>query len=579
MKRRYAALASGLMLVALLPSVVSADRPDKFEDHFVAASCDATIDGGFVSVSVESSTEGDFQFMGASIWLDPANPFESDPTAGGGTDIVDLTDDGTTIEAHASFPTFDVDGNPAGDADLTITVARTGETSPILPEPGKTNVNDKTSGVEERLEGSGMLTWDGSDIALTECSGQVVDINVFRTSPRGFVSANAGVTISCEWETATGAAFLGATDDGFGYLPDVFLETSAGQVFSIDAPPGSVTEAGLDAMFELSNSDSAVATATFTPTGSPVTSTLYGATFRTGSVEQSLVPVGSLESLDRRHARHQRRCVRCGELRTTRPSRSPRAHRRVGHRQRRSGGRNRGEAGLAVQHDQRRGDAGTEFPILTCPRGLLIIRTTLWYTIEGTGGPVTIDTAGSAIDTLISVFVQTDAGFDEIACVDDVESNPLARRIQAGLTIDTEEGVTYYVEVGGVYKFLEDARQRRRAGSHQGPLGDPAHVPGLNTIRAITIAKLSSSSRETRKSRFIRRDLLRRSALCSKELADELGRGPRYTSPATADSTHNATDRAIQVLPKLHAWSVIAAPAMNNSVATGTNTRDPISSK
>ena len=459
MKRRYAALASGLMLVALLPSVVSADRPDKFEDHFVAASCDATIDGGFVSVSVESSTEGDFRFMGASIWLDPANPFESDPTAGGGTDTVDLTDDGTTIEAHASFPTFDVDGNPAGDADLTITVARTGETSPILPEPGKTNVNDKTSGVEERLEGSGMLTWDGSDIALTECSGQVVDINVFRTSPRGFVSANAGVTISCEWETATGAAFLGATDDGFGYFADVFLETSAGQVFSIDAPPGSVTEAGLDATFELSNSDSAVATATFTPTGSPVTSTLYGATFRTRVIEQSLVPVGSLEfstgdtlviSDDACDAASFENHTTVSQPKGPQAGRAP---------------VNDGpEGAIAVKPGSRFNTTNVgatpepEFPILTCPEGFADqFGRTLWYTIEGTGGPVTIDTAGSAIDTLIGVFVPTDAGFEEIACIDDVEFEPVGATYQAALTIDTEEGVTYYVEVGGFFNFFEDA--------------------------------------------------------------------------------------------------------------------------
>ena len=82
MKRVYAALASGLMLVALLPSVVSADRPESSSDHFVFASCDAPIDGGFVSVSVESSTEGEFRFMGVSIWLDPDEPVRDRPHRG-----------------------------------------------------------------------------------------------------------------------------------------------------------------------------------------------------------------------------------------------------------------------------------------------------------------------------------------------------------------------------------------------------------------------------------------------------------------------------------------------------------------
>ena len=129
-----------------------------------------------------------------------------------------------------------------------------------------------------------------------------------------------------------------------------------------------------------------------------------------------------------------------------------------GARQRRSGGRNRAEAGLAVQHDQCRCDAGTRVPDPDLSAGFADqFGRTLWYTIEGTGGPVTIDTAGSAIDTLIGVFVPTDAGFEEIACIDDVEFEPVGATFQAALTIDTEVGVTYYVEVGGFFPFFEEA--------------------------------------------------------------------------------------------------------------------------
>jgi hypothetical protein len=453
-KRLYAALASGLMLAALLPSAVSADRPERFQDHFAFAGCDMPIEGGFVSGSIEFSTAGDFRFMGASIWLDPAIPFEEEPTAGGGTDTVDLTDDGTTIEAHASFPTFDVDGEPTGDADLTITVARTGETSPILPEPGKTNVNDKTSGVEERVEGSGLLTWNGADYPLTECDGTVGDIDFFRTTPRGFVSANPGVSINCEWQTATGAAFLSVIDDGFGYFGDVFLETPAESVFSINAPPGSVTEAGLDATFELSNSESAVATATFTPTGSPVTSTLRGATFRTKAIEQSLVPVGALEfSTGETFVISDDDCdaVSFENHTTVSQPKGPKAGRPPA---------NDGpENAIALRPGSRLNTSNVgatpepEFPILTCPQGIFDgFGRTLWYSIEGTGGPVTVDTAGSGIDTLIGVYVPTDSGFEEIACVDDVEFEPVGTTYQAALTIDTEAGVTYYVQVGGFFR-------------------------------------------------------------------------------------------------------------------------------
>ena len=55
------------------------------------------------------------------------------------------------------------------------------------------------------------------------------------------------------------------------------------------------------------------------------------------------------------------------------------------------------------------------------------------------------------------MFVPTDAGFDEIACIDDVEFEPVGATFQAALTIDTEVGVTYYVEVGGFFPFFEEA--------------------------------------------------------------------------------------------------------------------------
>ena len=116
-KRVYAAIATAAILVGLIPGAVSAGRVEKFSDHFLFASCDQPIDGGLISGFVEVSTQGEFSVVGVNVWLDPDSPFENDPTISGSTDTIDLTDDGTTIEAHGSFPTFDIDGNPAGDAD------------------------------------------------------------------------------------------------------------------------------------------------------------------------------------------------------------------------------------------------------------------------------------------------------------------------------------------------------------------------------------------------------------------------------------------------------------------------------
>ena len=134
--------------------------------------------------------------------------------------------------------------------------------------------------------------------------------------------------------------------------------------------------------------------------------------------------------LDRRHVRHRRRALRRPRLRGPHDEvATKRSENRSGARQRRSGGRNRAEAGLAVQHDQRRSDTGTRVPDPDLPpRVRRPIRTTPRYTIEGTGGPVTIDTAGSAIDTLIGVFVDLIPASRRSPASTTSSSNPWARR-------------------------------------------------------------------------------------------------------------------------------------------------------
>ena len=199
----------------------------------------------------------------------------------------------------------------------------------------------------------------------------VGDVDYFTTNPQAFVSANSGVFIDCAWETDTALGFLHASEDGFGYFAGAFLETPAGLLFTVDAPPGSVTESGMDATFELDNSESAVATATFTPTGSPVTSTLYGATFRTKVTEQSLVPVGSIEySTGDTFVIDDEHCNAVSfENHTTRSQpKGPKAGRAPA---------NDGpEGAIALKPGSRFNTTNVgatpdpEFPILTCPRGV-----------------------------------------------------------------------------------------------------------------------------------------------------------------------------------------------------------------
>lgn len=70
---------------------------------------------------------------------------------------------------------------------------------------------------------------------------------------------------------------------------------------------------------------------------------------------------------------------------------------------------------------------------------------TLWYTVEGTGRPMTVDTAGSSFNTVLGVYARQGDVLVEIACVDDL----FGETLQARGTFPTEAGQVYLAQVGG----------------------------------------------------------------------------------------------------------------------------------
>jgi hypothetical protein len=85
---------------------------------------------------------------------------------------------------------------------------------------------------------------------------------------------------------------------------------------------------------------------------------------------------------------------------------------------------------------------------------------TVWYRVAGTGGNVTVDTAGSDFDTVVAVYAgAADAG-STVACVDDVPLDPFGRTLQAAATFPTTVGTTYWIQIGGLDEatFFGDTR-------------------------------------------------------------------------------------------------------------------------
>jgi hypothetical protein len=83
----------------------------------------------------------------------------------------------------------------------------------------------------------------------------------------------------------------------------------------------------------------------------------------------------------------------------------------------------------------------------------LPIGKTVWYTVEGTGEPITVSTAGSHFDTILGVYTSNGDSLEQVACVDDVFDGGFS--LQAEVTFESELGETYFLQAGGFGLFQD----------------------------------------------------------------------------------------------------------------------------
>jgi hypothetical protein len=455
MKRRVVAAAL-LGLVALaMPAAVAADRITKFQDHHVGFFCEGPIDGGFAVVQVDSSTEFG-QHAGTDVWFDPAVPFDEPASLTGSTDSVDIVESSGAVDISATFSVAGPDGTVVGQGILTGRMTATGDPEIIGPNDFG-NHHSATSGTSQPYEGTAMLTLPGHDLALGPCFGDVTDITVFDANPSSFISNSAGVAMTCSWEGDGVFAAFFAVQDTFGFFADAVLVTATEQLSSVGATGGSLTAGALDATVALQDEGtgdpaSATARATFTPIGTPVTSTLLGASRREKVTEQALASDGRLdfstgESFTMDVAHCQASQFASHTIATSPGGPKPTTKVPVNDV---PGGAIALAPGARLNVQTTGTALDPEEPIVTCPEGPRDdFGHTLWYAITGTGDPLTFDTAGSNFDTVVAVYVDSGAGLSEIACIDDVFYEPVGSSFQAALTVPTERGVIYLVQVGG----------------------------------------------------------------------------------------------------------------------------------
>jgi hypothetical protein len=452
MRRAFAAATMAALLISMLPAVASGAPITRFSHHSVAAFCDSPVDGGYLFAGINSDTEfGQEAF--AQAWLEPAAQFEDPPTARGESTSVAVEEGASEVVLSATFTAFDGDGDELGEATLIATMTRVGDPVPLEPPP-RSNHHWAGSGTFQSLEGTGTFTWPGG--ALTaECFGEILDETVVEANPTSFVFRNSEVGLDCFWETADAFAGLFLSADRSGLSGDVFEVTANQSLFTIGEVTGAVDASSASATAALvdeANGDrfTATAEATLAPIGDPVTSLIVEANRRVKLTEQALAAQGILNisngdsfPIDSEHCtasifdvKEIQTGARGPRTGATPPNDTPEGADvlTVGSRL------NRQTTGAAAEPEA----------FLSCAP----IGRTVWYQLVGTGDPVTLSTAGSNFDTIIAAFTSDGKTFTEIECNDDVELPTGGFTRQAAITIDTEPGETYWIEVGGFPTFL-----------------------------------------------------------------------------------------------------------------------------
>jgi hypothetical protein len=465
MRRILVHAAVAAMLVAALPSAASAQPPTRFSDHRLNLSCEAdSPELGHVTLGLGVSQ--DFTGAGLAFWAPGSVPFESDPALVSDESEVIGSVESTELDVTLQMYTFEPEffyGEPAGQAVVSLTLTPDGDPESFTLDSTNTNARFRSEEVHQPLavEGSVSLP-DGTTFDLSECMAVRSQITVFATNPNAFVSRYAATTVSCEWFEELSSVSMWAVADSGGGMTQVFVADSTGFYFGSGSLE--LNGRGMAAQYELFSGEgeqselpvgSATASATLTASGEREQFVDRFENVTIKRISQRLTVDGSLTLTTPAGTR---------VLPMDGASCSASADREL-FRAIEPGGP--GGGGRPLPNDDLQGaepiaigeavsvksTTGTaeqpELPCMDESGGEAFIGHTAWWTFTGTGDPVTVDTAGSDFDTVVGIYVVSEAGpVEPVACVDDVFDG-MEVSVQAAVTVGTDAGATYYVQAGG----------------------------------------------------------------------------------------------------------------------------------
>jgi len=426
-----ATAVSGTSAVAGSPTVERIDVTD--------VGCAVQVDDALVEVDAALTGDGESQ----------VEVFVSTPTEFFGPDFdqpADIMVGPDSVHAVIPMLRFPIDGDPepAGDAVVDMTFTPNGEPE-VIKEAGDAgeNIRSRTTGTIQPLSTAGSVSVIGLTVTdLSGCQSQHVDLTTKQTNPDTVVGGNGGGWLqdaSCIVGADEGS--LGMVVDqkefagGFGVATDTGFAEGALQ--SADWHPRV-----LSGTFDVTDQDGA-------PLGIASARVESGALLTESKLVDTLGPFRRLFKL--------RLFEASGELAMPDGSVLPLTcqlaessgygilHSPSGPKPANDLPETAQPLAPGEQIGAKTGGAARE-PEIGNQCADFGLNYTVWYTFTGTGGEVTLDTAGSDFDTVIDAYaVDPDGNPVGVGCADfNEDGSPIAR-----LTLPTDEGVTYLIQVGG----------------------------------------------------------------------------------------------------------------------------------
>ncbi len=455
MRRSVTAAVLGLLILSLVvPAAASARPAQRFTERNTVVECfEETADGAvLLTAGVDVEFGG---FLDIVFWPTGSEPFEDEPSVITASSEASLL--GSVLSGTAELVTYVPEneppyGDPAGEAAFEATLSPDGDPIAVDEHFKFGNRVEKTKGTVQPLTADGGVELPGADIDdLSGCFARSVDLAHFANDPSAFIDVFDETSVDCFWEDGdTSISFFAFADpSGFGF-GEVFVGSETREVGG-GADATLTTSSLATDVIELRDFGAdeivgeATASADLVETGEVIRTVDRNGRDWAKFVDTILSVDGTLEltldgteatyPIDDEHCFARQTDGRFHEVRPAGPKPRPYANEgpedaialRLGRSVKLVVG-----AGAFDPEAPCLDDEGFEFPLAN----------TAWWSIVGTGGELTADTAGSAIDTILGVYVDDGGTLVQGDCVVDVDT------LQARITWASDAGVTYLIQAG-----------------------------------------------------------------------------------------------------------------------------------